>query len=75
MDDDVTANDIAIVGMAVHVPGAQRPAEFWTNLRDGVESVRRLDDESLIAAGVHADELRDPNYVKAAAVQIGRAHV
>ncbi|MEK7424311.1 MAG: beta-ketoacyl synthase N-terminal-like domain-containing protein, partial [Actinomycetota bacterium] len=33
-------NDIAIVGMAARLPGARTPSEYWTNLCDGVESVR-----------------------------------
>ena len=31
---------IAIVGMAGRFPGARNIAEFWRNLRDGVESIR-----------------------------------
>ncbi|WP_407884231.1 beta-ketoacyl synthase N-terminal-like domain-containing protein [Scytonema sp. NUACC26] len=30
---------IAIVGMAVHFPGAKNVNEFWQNLRDSVESI------------------------------------
>ena len=37
-------NDIAIVGMAAHLPGAGAIDTFWANLRDGVESIRRLSD-------------------------------
>ena len=33
---------IAIVGMAGRFPGARNTAEFWRNLRDGVESIRDL---------------------------------
>ena len=59
--------DIAIVGMAVRVPGAKDLDEFWSNLRGGVESVRRLTDEELQKAGVDSELLADPAYVKAAA--------
>jgi acyl transferase domain-containing protein/thioesterase domain-containing protein len=59
---------IAIIGMAGRFPGARNLAEFWHNLRDGVESVRRLSDADLIAAGVTPAERSDPQYVKAAAV-------
>jgi len=59
---------IAIVGMAGRFPGARNLSEFWRNLRDGVESVRRLSDADLLAAGVTPEELADPDYVKAAAV-------
>lgn len=64
----LTGTEIAIVGMAGRFPGARTIPQFWRNLRDGVESIRPLSDEELLAAGVPADKLRDPNYVKAAAV-------
>ncbi len=31
--------DIAIIGMAGRFPGARNVEEFWTNLRNGVESI------------------------------------
>ena len=39
------ANHVAIVGMNVRVPGADDLEQFWTNLRDGVESVSFLSPE------------------------------
>lgn len=59
---------IAIVGMAGRFPGARNVAEFWQNLRDGVEAVRPFSDVELLAAGVSADELAHPEYVKAGVV-------
>lgn len=59
--------DIAVVGMSVHVPGAASAAEFWDNLRAGIESIRPLDDAALLAAGERPDLMADPNYVRAAA--------
>lgn len=59
-------NDIAIVGMAAHLPGAASIQQYWQNLRDGVESIRPLTEEEL--------EAEDPalrhhkNYVPAASV-------
>lgn len=61
MDLDGTA----IVGMACRFPGADAPAAFWRNLRDGVESVTFFSDAELLAAGVSPDTLRDPRYIKA----------
>ena len=61
-------NDIAVVGMAAHLPGARNIREFWLNVRDGVESIRPLTEEQLLRAGVSRAQLRDPAYVKAAAV-------
>ena len=60
-------NDIAVIGMALRLPGAKTVADFWRNLRDGVESVRFFTDEQLKAAGVPESVLADPHYVKASA--------
>ncbi|HEY8431972.1 MAG TPA: type I polyketide synthase, partial [Sandaracinaceae bacterium] len=64
---EVVETDIAIVGMALRVPGASNKDRFWENLRAGVESIRTYTDEELLAAGERADLLRDPRYVKAGA--------
>jgi acyl transferase domain-containing protein len=56
---------IAIVGMAGRFPGANNIAEYWRNLRDGVESITFFSDEELRKAGVEASRLSSPNFVKA----------
>ena len=61
----VAETDIAVVGMAGRFPGARDLAEYWNNLRDGVESLTQLTDQQLEGAGVDAAMLRDPEYVKA----------
>ena len=58
-------NDIAIVGMAIRVPGASTPEEFWKNLTGGVEATKHYSDEELLARGVSRGTLADANYVKA----------
>lgn len=63
--------DIAIVGMAAQLPGAKDVSEYWDNLCRGVESIRPLDEDALIAAGETRARLRDPNYVRSAAVLDG----
>ncbi len=60
--------DVAIIGMAGRFPGAPSVDAFWANVRDGVESIRRLSDEQLLAANVAAEKLDDPSYVKACPV-------
>ena len=60
-------NDIAIIGMAAHLPGAASVAEFWDNLRAGRSSIRRLSEQELLDAGESAAMLRKPNYVPFAA--------
>jgi acyl transferase domain-containing protein/surfactin synthase thioesterase subunit len=56
---------VAIVGIACRFPGARDHRAFWRNLCEGVESITVLSDDELIAAGVTAESLRDPAYVKA----------
>ncbi len=62
------AATIAIVGMAGRFPGAHNIAEFWQNLRDGVESIRDRSDVELIATGATNEELANPEYVKRASL-------
>jgi acyl transferase domain-containing protein len=64
---DAHSRDIAIIGMACRFPGAGDWRSFWRNLREGVESIVPLGDAELLASGVDAAMLRQPNYVKAAA--------
>jgi acyl transferase domain-containing protein/thioesterase domain-containing protein len=62
---------IAIVGMAGRFPGANDLRQFWNNLRNGVESIRRLTDDELLAAGVRPEDIANPDYVKAAPILDG----
>ena len=39
VDASENLRDLAIIGMAGRFPGANNLGEFWTNLRDGVESI------------------------------------
>ncbi|RGP36250.1 type I polyketide synthase [Pseudotabrizicola alkalilacus] len=68
---ELSDTDIAIVGMAAHLPGAGDIEAYWRNLRDGVESIRVLDEAALLAAGESAARMAKPNYVPAAAVLDG----
>ena len=64
-------NSIAIVGMAGRFPGARSTAEFWQNLRDGVESIRDISESDLLAAGALPEDLANPGYVRRAAILHG----
>ena len=64
---DLTGNEIAIVGMAARLPGADSVAEYWQNLRDGVSSIRRLSEEELLDAGENPALIHHKNYVPFAA--------
>src|SRR6056297_376813 len=64
---DLNGTEIAIVGMAAHLPGAQNVAEYWVNLRAGRGSIRRLTEAELLAAGETPQTLRRPDYMPYAA--------
>ena len=65
------ADAIAIIGMAGRFPGAADVDEFWQNIRNGVESIRRFTDEELVSAGVPAASRNAPGYVPARGVLDG----
>ncbi|WP_060893423.1 hybrid non-ribosomal peptide synthetase/type I polyketide synthase [Streptomyces europaeiscabiei] len=56
---------VAIVGVALRLPGASDAEEFWANLRGGVESIRRFTDQEMLDAGVPAHVVEDPAFVHA----------
>ncbi len=56
--------DIAVVGMASRFPGATTPDAYWSNIRDGVESIVGIDEAALRAEGVPDALLADPAYVR-----------
>jgi phthiocerol/phenolphthiocerol synthesis type-I polyketide synthase E len=69
--DGLSGSEIAVIGMAGRFAGAPDVETFWTNLRDGVDSVSFFTDEQLLAAGVDPEALRNPRYVKAGFVLDG----
>ncbi len=62
---------IAVVGMAGRFPGANSVSAFWANLRRGEESITTLSADALTAAGVGAEVLADPAYVRRAPILDG----
>ena len=70
-DRPILDEDIAIVGMGVNLPGADGVEAYWANLRDGVESIRRLSEQELLDAGESPENIARKNYVPAAAVLDG----
>src|SRR5262249_13845841 len=66
-----TGVDLAVIRLCARVPGASNAKQYWNNLVAGVESIRFFSDAELIAAGIDADLVRDPRYVKAAPVLPG----
>ncbi|HEV2864151.1 MAG TPA: SDR family NAD(P)-dependent oxidoreductase [Pyrinomonadaceae bacterium] len=63
-EPDDALEGVAIIGMAGRFPGARNVAEFWRNLRDGVESMTHFTDEELEASGIDPTVFRAANYVR-----------
>ncbi|MCQ4163603.1 hybrid non-ribosomal peptide synthetase/type I polyketide synthase [Tahibacter harae] len=63
--------DIAIIGSACRFPDARAPAEFWRNIAAGRESLQFYGEEELRRAGVPAELLARPDYVRAGVVLDG----
>ena len=67
-----SSEGIAIIGMAGRFPGARNAAEFWENLKKGVETISRFTDEELSASGIEDPALISrADYVRARAVLEG----
>ena len=60
-----SGTEIAIVGLSGRFPGARDTNEYWSNLHNGVESIRFYSRDELIAVGVDPDLVDDPDYVPA----------
>ncbi|GAA2898270.1 hypothetical protein GCM10010517_63360 [Streptosporangium fragile] len=64
-ENPMPAGAVAVVGMALRVPGARTPEDFWRNLRGGVESIKTFTEEELLADGAAPEEIAHPDYVPA----------
>ncbi|WP_146057037.1 type I polyketide synthase, partial [Streptomyces sp. SM14] len=54
---------VAIIGVSLRFPGADSTDQFWANLRDGADNVRRLTPEELTRAGLTAEQRDAPDLV------------
>ncbi|MET9214818.1 MULTISPECIES: beta-ketoacyl synthase N-terminal-like domain-containing protein [unclassified Nocardia] len=68
MHENRAQEPIAIIGIGTRLPDATHHTGLWRNLLDGVESVRRFDRAELLAAGVPAELVDNPQYVPAGTV-------
>jgi amino acid adenylation domain-containing protein/non-ribosomal peptide synthase protein (TIGR01720 family) len=64
-ESSLTGLEIAVIGMAGRFPGANNIYDFWSNLKNGIESVSFFSNEELLDAGIDEELLDLPNYVKA----------
>ncbi|RCX18754.1 amino acid adenylation domain-containing protein [Anaerobacterium chartisolvens] len=62
---DIARRDIAVIGLSVHVPGAESIGEFWDNLKSERECIHFYSDDELQGLGISPDTISSPNYVKA----------
>ena len=63
--DNPDTAPIAVVGMALRVPGATTLARFWQNLITGRDCLTRPSAAALRAAGISQKMLADPDFVRA----------
>ena len=64
----MTGTEIAVIGMACRVPGADNIDEFRWNLWNGVESISFFSDDELLEAGIAPELISHPDYVKAGGI-------
>ncbi|MFD8593544.1 type I polyketide synthase [Kitasatospora sp. NPDC059646] len=62
---------VAVIGVALRLPGATTPDAFWRVVRDGEDRVRHFTDDELAAAGIPPEKYRAPDFVGASAVLDG----
>src|SRR5512145_1874960 len=56
---------IAVIGMALRVPGATTVERYWRNLAEGRDCITRPSVDALRRAGIGHEQIRDPDYVLA----------
>ncbi|MFI9329509.1 MupA/Atu3671 family FMN-dependent luciferase-like monooxygenase [Kitasatospora sp. NPDC052868] len=54
---------VAVIGLALRLPGADTPEQYWRNIVDGVVSTTRYTPGQLAAAGIRAEEYTHPDFV------------
>lgn len=64
----IDEQSIAIIGMSVRLPGALNVDDFWGNLISEKESISVLNDDFLRQAGIENELIKNPKYVKSAAI-------
>ncbi|MYR90988.1 type I polyketide synthase, partial [Streptomyces sp. SID685] len=61
----MSTDAIAVIGLSVRAPDAGDADEFWRNLLAGRNSIHRLSEEQLLAAGEDPALIKDPHYIAA----------
>ncbi|WP_046744446.1 type I polyketide synthase [Kordia zhangzhouensis] len=63
MKKEIRKKDIAIVGFAGRFHDSKNVREFWNNLAEGKELLKRFNEEELLQRGVDASTLNNPDFV------------
>ena len=63
--DAPSSMPIAVIGMALRVPGATTTARLWRNLVEGRDCLTRLSAAALRRAGIPQRALANPDFVRA----------
>ena len=69
---DYYRESLAIIGISCCFPGAGNAAEFWSNLREGKESITFFTKKELEQQGVPKSLAEDPAYVAARSAMEGK---
>lgn len=64
--------DVAVIGMAVRVPGVNDINTFWNNLKNGKESIEEFSVEELLSQGVSSTLLKNEKYVRSGSFLEGK---
>ncbi len=65
-DQDQQSEPVAVVGMALRVPGANTVERFWQNILEGRDSLTRMTTDQLRSIGTSQRDLNNPDFVRAA---------
>lgn len=64
----MTQTPLAVIGMAVRLPGADTVEKYWDDALDGVVHIERFTPEQLVQAGLDEAQAHDPGFVGASAL-------
>jgi acyl transferase domain-containing protein/acyl carrier protein len=64
-NNHLTGLEIAVIGMSGRFPRADNVAEFWDNIKNGVECLSFYSSQELQDLGVSEEVIDDPSYVNA----------
>jgi 3-oxoacyl-(acyl-carrier-protein) synthase/malonyl CoA-acyl carrier protein transacylase/acyl carrier protein len=56
---------VAIIGIAVRMPGAVNVEQFWENLKTGTESISLFSKDEMLESGLSPEIVNHPNFVAA----------